>query len=231
MRRKTGGTGRPPIPSRWLSSHPILPNIGPHEEPIYARADRADFALFHVGIDHLAERHPDSASEGAVRPVLRRGDADPILLLRRLFRHVFPSGYFVERVGYRSGIVAGLTVAGIGCAAFYPAAAAHSYTLFLAALFVLASGITLLQVAANPYVAILGDPKTAASRLNLTQAFNSAGTTVGPWIGAVLILSVASAGAAATQTPYLVLVGTLFVIAIVFSRLKLPQISPDRKST
>ena len=141
----------------------------------------------------------------------------------------FPSGYLVEKVGYRTGIVTGLTVAGIGCAAFYPAATAHSYVLFLAALFVMASGITLLQVAANPYVAILGDPQTAASRLNLTQAFNSAGTTVGPWVGAVLILSVASAGGAeATQTPYLILAGTLFVIAIVFSRLNLPVISPDK---
>ena len=140
----------------------------------------------------------------------------------------FPSGYLVEKVGYRKGIVTGLTIAGIGCAAFYPAATQHSYVLFLAALFVLASGITLLQVAANPYVAILGVPHTAASRLNLTQAFNSAGTTVGPWVGSALILSVASAGAEATQTPYLILAGALFVIAIVFSRLKLPVISPDR---
>ena len=140
----------------------------------------------------------------------------------------FPSGYLVEKVGYRTGIVIGLTVAGIGCAAFYPAAAAHSYVLFLAALFVLASGITLLQVAANPYVAILGDPRTAASRLNLTQAFNSAGTTVGPWVGAVLILSVATAGKHTTQTPYLVLAVTLFVIAAVFSKLNLPVISTDQ---
>ena len=140
----------------------------------------------------------------------------------------FPSGYLVEKFGYRTGIVTGLAVAGIGCAAFYPAATEHSYVLFLAALFVLASGITLLQVAANPYVAILGDPHTAASRLNLTQAFNSAGTTVGPWVGSVLILSVASAGAEATQTPYLFLAGALFVIAIVFSRLNLPVISTER---
>ena len=140
----------------------------------------------------------------------------------------FPSGYLVEKVGYRTGIVIGLTVAGIGCVAFYPAAAAHSYVLFLAALFVLASGITLLQVAANPYVAILGDPRTAASRLNLTQAFNSAGTTVGPYVGAVLILSVATAGEHTTQTPYLVLAVTLFVIAAVFSKLNLPVISPEQ---
>src|SRR6185312_7395041 len=98
----------------------------------------------------------------------------------------FPSGYLVERVGYRKGIIIGLLVAGLGCMGFYPAAAAHSYGFFLAALFVLASGITLLQVAANPYVAVLGEPQTAASRLNLTQAFNSLGTTVGPYVGSIL---------------------------------------------
>jgi FHS family L-fucose permease-like MFS transporter len=92
----------------------------------------------------------------------------------------FPSGYLVEKVGYRKGIIIGLLVAGAGCLGFYPAASAHVYALFLIALFVLASGITLLQVAANPYVAILGDPATAASRLNLTQAFNSLGDDGGP---------------------------------------------------
>jgi FHS family L-fucose permease-like MFS transporter len=137
----------------------------------------------------------------------------------------FPSGYLVERVGYRHGVVIGLSVAGIGCLGFYPAAAQHSYPLFLLSLFVLASGITLLQVAANPYVALLGDPHTAASRLNLTQAFNSLGTTVGPWVGAVLILSVTASGAAATQTLYLMLAAALFAIAVIFSRLRLPLIS------
>ena len=104
----------------------------------------------------------------------------------------FPSGFLVEKVGYRKGIIIGLLVAGVGCLGFYPAASQHVYALFLIALFVLASGITLLQVAANPYVSILGEPGTAASRLNLTQAFNSLGTTVGPWVGSVLILSIVS---------------------------------------
>src|SRR5688572_771463 len=140
----------------------------------------------------------------------------------------FPSGFLVEKVGYRRGIVAGLTIAGIGCLGFYPAASSHAYALFLLSLFVLASGITLLQVAANPYVAILGDPHTAASRLNLTQAFNSLGTTVGPWVGAVLILSVASAGTHTTQTPYLVLAGVLFAIAFVFSQFQLPAIPTEK---
>ena len=127
-----------------------------------------------------------------------------------------PSGWLVERIGYKRGIIVGLLVAAVGCVAFYPAAAAASYVLFLGALFVLASGITLLQVAANPYVTILGPARTASSRLTLTQAFNSLGTTIGPYVGATLILaapvpSATGAGAAPAaeaalvQTPYLAL--------------------------
>lgn len=115
----------------------------------------------------------------------------------------FPAGYLVARLGYKKGIVTGLAVAGIGCLIFYPAAGLRSYPLFLGALFVLASGITLLQVSANPYVTVLGTPDTAASRLNMTQAFNSLGTTLGPFLGALLILSVAvrSAGDMQSMTP------------------------------
>ena len=102
-----------------------------------------------------------------------------------------PSGYLVEKIDYKGGIIAGLAIAGTGCLLFYPAASAHSYPLFLAAFFVLASGITLLQVAANPYVAILGKAETASSRLTLTQAFNSLGTTIAPYFGALFILAAA----------------------------------------
>lgn len=145
-----------------------------------------------------------------------------------------PSGYLVERVGYKRGIIVGLSTAGVGCLLFYPAAGAHSYALFLFALFVLASGITLLQVAANPYVAILGPPQTASTRLTLTQAFNSLGTTVGPFLGSVLILSAvapaqdqatqAAAEAATVQMPYLGLAATLFVIAVIIAATRLPSI-------
>jgi len=141
----------------------------------------------------------------------------------------FPSGYLVEKVGYRKGIIIGLLVAGAGCLGFYPAASAHVYALFLIALFVLASGITLLQVAANPYVAILGDPATAASRLNLTQAFNSLGTTVGPWVGSALILSIVSTAhdASAVKLPYVILAATLVLIAAVFAQFHLPAVSAE----
>jgi MFS transporter, FHS family, L-fucose permease len=144
-----------------------------------------------------------------------------------------PSGVLVERVGYKPGIVIGLMIAGLGCVMFYPAASVRSYPFFLGALFVLASGITLLQVAANPYVAILGPPKTASSRLNLTQAFNSLGTTIGPAMGTYLILAAPAAGDAAAearvvQMPYLGLAATLVAIAVVIGLVALPKIEAQR---
>lgn len=99
-----------------------------------------------------------------------------------------PSGKIVEWIGYKRTMVAGLLTMALGAVLFVPAAKVPSYPLFLAALIVLAAGITALQVAANPYVTVLGPARTAASRLNLTQAFNSLGTVIGPIFGAFLIL-------------------------------------------
>lgn len=145
-----------------------------------------------------------------------------------------PAGKLVKRLGYQKGIVTGLVIASLGCALFYPAAEFATYGLFLGALFVLASGITLLQVAANPYVNAMGSSETASSRLNLTQAFNALGTTVAPFFGAVLILSVASSAASelvhaqaeaeVVKLPYLLLSGLLATLALVFAKLKLPKI-------
>lgn len=153
----------------------------------------------------------------------------------------YPSGYLVEARGYKQGIVIGLATAAVGCVLFYPAAGLRSYPFFLGALFVLASGITLLQVAANPYVTILGRPESASSRLTLTQAFNSLGTTIGPFLGALFILAGASPGAGASipagaahlaapaaadptvvQVPYLVLAGVLLLIAVIVGASPLP---------
>ena len=110
------------------------------------------------------------------------------------------AGKLIDRVGFQTGIVVGLVITALGCILFYPAADLNGYALFLAALFVLGGGITVLQVAANPYVAALGPEKTAASRLNLAQAANSLGTTVGPVIGSILILGAVAADASAVDS-------------------------------
>ncbi|AVR94906.1 sugar MFS transporter [Pseudoduganella armeniaca] len=153
-----------------------------------------------------------------------------------------PAGMLIRRIGYQRGAVAGLVVAAAGCALFYPAANG-GYGLFLFAFFVLAGGITVLQVAANPYVTVLGDPRTASSRLTLTQAFNSLGTTVAPALGGMLILSGSVLGAqelarlpaveqvayraqqaAAVQGPYLVLAAALLLLAVLFALARLPKL-------
>jgi len=147
-----------------------------------------------------------------------------------------PSGLIVKKLGYQKGIVIGLIVAAVGCLSFYPAASMHSYPVFLLALFILASGITLLQVSANPYVSMLGDEKTASSRLTMTQAFNALGTTVAPFFGAMLILNEAAesistqTSAEAVQMPYVLLAAMLLVLAAIFAWLKLPDLSHSTSS-
>jgi MFS transporter, FHS family, L-fucose permease len=108
-----------------------------------------------------------------------------------------PAAKIIDWIGYKKAIIVGLLTMVVSCLAFYPAAKIPSFPFFLTALIILATGITILQVAANPYVAVLGPPRTASSRLNLTQAFNSLGTAVFPWVGARLILG--SSAAAITQ--------------------------------
>ena len=131
-----------------------------------------------------------------------------------------PAGAWVARLGYGKGIVLGLAVMAAGCLLFLPAASLGVYGLFLAALFVLAGGITILQVAANPLIANLGDAANASSRLTLAQAFNSFGTTVAPYIGAQLILAPLASGAAAPASvighAYLGIAVALALVAAVF---------------
>ena len=138
-----------------------------------------------------------------------------------------PAGALIRRIGYQKGAVTGLLIGACGCALFYPAAQG-GYGLFLFAFFVLAAGITILQVAANPYVTVLGPAPTASSRLTLTQAFNSLGTTIGPALGGMLILAgaggVAADQAAAVQGPYLALAAALAILAGLFALARLPRI-------
>src|SRR6516165_1712860 len=114
----------------------------------------------------------------------------------------------IARIGYKNGVVIGLLLAAIGGAMFWPAAGNLSYPLFLGGLFVVGLGFAMLQIAANPYVTILGPERTASSRLNLAQAFNSLGTTTGPLIGGYLIYEYFSetgaSGAESVKIPYLV---------------------------
>jgi FHS family L-fucose permease-like MFS transporter len=155
-----------------------------------------------------------------------------------------PSGKLIDKVGYKKAMVAGLFTMGIGALLFLPAASVPSFPFFLTALIVLAAGMTILQVSANPYVAILGPEKTAASRLNLAQAFNSLGTTIGPKLGGMLILSGAPLAAAAisamsapqlqayrveqassVKTPYLIFALALMALGVAIALFKLPAIA------
>ncbi|WP_426114604.1 sugar MFS transporter [Massilia sp. PWRC2] len=140
-----------------------------------------------------------------------------------------PAGALIRRIGYQKGAVTGLLIAATGCALFYPASRS-GYSLFLLAFFVLAAGIATLQVAANPFVTALGPARTASSRLTLTQAFNSLGTAVGPFVGSLLILSTSTPGAgkaaeiATVQGPYLALAAALLTLALVMAAVRLPAI-------
>lgn len=154
-----------------------------------------------------------------------------------------PAGYLLSKIGYKKGIVLGLVTMAAGCLLFYPAAEHRMFSVFLIGYFTLAGGITILQVAANPFVALLGSEDGASSRLNLSQAFNSLGTTIAPVVGALFLLSdsVKSseeitalteteksdyfiAEAATVQTPFLLIAGFIMALALVFFFIKLPKL-------
>lgn len=161
-----------------------------------------------------------------------------------------PAGALVKNLGYKKSIVAGLAIAGVGALGFWPAAASHLYYAFLGALFVLATGITILQVAANPYVALLGPERTASSRLTLAQALNSAGTAIAPIFGGLLILAdtpksgddIAKLSAAeqityraheasVVQGPYLGLAVVLFVLAVLVFLFRMPTLEDSTEKS
>ena len=161
-----------------------------------------------------------------------------------------PAGGILSRIGYQRGIVLGLGLLGTGCFLFWPAASVRAFPLFMLAAFVLASGMTFLQVAANPYVSVLGSEETASSRLILSQAFNSLGTAIAPAIGAMLILSdnvkssdeisaldstakeaYYASEAGAVSSPFLALAGVIAALAVFFAIVKLPKILGESKAT
>ncbi len=164
------------------------------------------------------------------------------------FVFAIPSGLVIEKIGYKRTMVVGLLIMAVGALLFVPAANAPSFELFLAALIVLAAGVTALQVAANPYVTVLGPARTASSRLNLTQAFNSLGTTIAPYVGGMLILAAAplssveldKLSAAARQAyrlqeastvkiPYIGIAVALTALALAIAMFNLPKIETTRE--
>ena len=157
-----------------------------------------------------------------------------------------PAGAILTKIGYKKGIVLGLIIMALGCLLFYPAAEYRNFNVFLFGYFTLASGITVLQVAANPYVALLGSEEGASSRLNLSQAFNSLGTTIAPVVGALFLLSDSvktseeidllnitdkanyyAAEAATVQVPFLLIATFIGILALIFSFIKLPKVMED----
>jgi FHS family L-fucose permease-like MFS transporter len=164
------------------------------------------------------------------------------------FIFAIPSGKLIEKIGYKRTMVAGLLIMALGAVLFVPAADVPSFELFLAALIVLAAGVTALQVAANPYVTVLGPARTASSRLNLTQAFNSLGTTIAPYVGGLLILAAAPLSsselqklsgsallaykqheASSVKIPYVGIALALTALALAIAMFNLPKIEATRE--
>jgi FHS family L-fucose permease-like MFS transporter len=164
------------------------------------------------------------------------------------FLFAMPSGKLIEKIGYKRTMVVGLLIMAVGALLFLPAANVPSFEFFLAALIVLAAGVTALQVAANPYVTVLGPARTASSRLNLTQAFNSLGTTIAPYVGGLLILAAAPLSstqlqqlsapallayrqqeASTVKIPYIGIALALVALALAIAMFNLPKIEATRE--
>lgn len=141
-----------------------------------------------------------------------------------------PAGKMLMRIGYKRGMIIGFLLASVGAMLFFPSAMLHEYHLFLCALFVVAIGIVLLQVSANPYITVLGTPETAAARLTLIQGIGSLGTTLAPLFGAHFILSKIEGAVDSSQAlviPYLMIAFVLLLIALVIWKLRLPDTQID----
>ena len=161
------------------------------------------------------------------------------------FVMALPAGYIIKTYGYKAGIILGLVLFAIGSFLFIPAANTQQYAFFLAALFVIACGLTILETAANPYASLLGDPASATQRLNFAQSFNGLAATLAPIIGARIILTQGASDevlskmtdsakqialaseAASVKTPYFILGSIIVLIAIIFAFIKLPEIKDE----
>jgi FHS family L-fucose permease-like MFS transporter len=151
------------------------------------------------------------------------------------FLMALPAGLFMQRMGYRKGIIVGLLLYAAGAILFYPSAQNASFSFFLLALFVLASGLTFLETAANPYMTVLGSADTSAFRLNLAQSFNGVGSFVGPIIGGALFFSSSSAASSSeldsVKYVYIVIAAIVLVVAFLFVRTSMPEVKEEELVT
>ena len=162
------------------------------------------------------------------------------------FAMALPAGFVMRKYGYKSGIILGLLLFGTGSLLFIPAANTREYVYFLGALFIIASGLTFLETAANPYASLLGPKETATQRLNLSQSFNGLATVLAPLVGGKFILSGSdltdaqkaamtpqeldaylAAGASAVKGPYLIMGIIILIVALIFALTKLPEIKEE----
>ena len=146
------------------------------------------------------------------------------------FLVALPAGMFMNKAGYKKGIIAGLLLYAIGALMFYPSAQMSSFPFFLLSLFVLASGLTFLETAANPYITVLGDPSTSEFRLNLSQSFNGVGSFIGPIIGGALFFG--NSGSAngnldSVKNVYIVIAAVVLLVAFLFYRTSMPEVKEE----
>lgn len=143
------------------------------------------------------------------------------------FIMAIPAGAIIRKWGYKAGVLTGLILYGIGALLFIPGEMIMSFNFFLVCLFVIGCGLTCLETASNPYIAVLGDEETSASRLNLAQSLNGLGWIVGPLVGGLLVFRGADGNSGSVALPYTIIGIAVLLIAIVISRVKLPEIKED----
>lgn len=145
------------------------------------------------------------------------------------FLAAIPAGLFMNRVGYKNGIIAGLFLYAVGALLFYPSASMASFPLFLLSLFILACGLTFLETAANPCILVLGDPTNSAFRLNVSQSFNGVGSFIGPILGGRLFFGNADSGdgLGSVQLVYIGVAALVLLVAVLFVRTPMPEISEE----
>lgn len=147
------------------------------------------------------------------------------------FIMALPAGYVIKKFGYRAGVITGLLLYGIGALLFIPGSSLMSFPFFLLSLFIIGSGLTFLETAANPYVTVLGEKETASSRLNLSQSFNGLGWIIGPLVGGLVIFNGSAEGGGNIALPYTVIGIIVLIVGLIFIRIPLPEVKAESHKT